>query len=75
MQLTLPVKLQPSSAQTPSLLETMERFNAACNPITETAFREQTASQVKWHRLKSREVRERFRLSPPMAVRAIGNLV
>ena len=75
MQLTLTVKLQPNPAQAASLLATMERFNAACNAIAETAFREHTASQVKLHHLMYRDVRERFGLSAQMAVRAIGKVV
>ena len=75
MQLTLMVKLQPNPAQAAALLATMERFNAACNAIAETALREHTASQVKLHHLMYRDVRERFGLSAPMAVRAIGQVV
>jgi putative transposase len=75
MHLTLTVKLQPNPAQTQSLLVTMERFNAACNAIAKTAFREHTASHVRLHRLMYREVRERFGLSAQMAVRAIGKVV
>lgn len=33
MNLTLLIKLQPNPAQAQGLLETMERFNAACNVI------------------------------------------
>jgi putative transposase len=75
MQLTLMGKLQPNPVQAQALVETMERFNAACNAIAETAFREHTASQVKLHHLVYREVRERFGLSAQMAVRAIGKVV
>ena len=38
MNLTLLVKLQPDAEQLAALLETMERFNAACNAIAEVAF-------------------------------------
>ena len=75
MQLTLTVKLQPNPDQAASLLQTMERFNAACNAIAETAFRERTASQVKLHHLLYRDIRARFGLSAQMAVRAIGKVV
>ena len=75
MQLTLTVKLQPNNAQAASLLETMEHFNAACNAIAATAFREHTASQVKLHHLMYREARATFGLSAQMAVRAIGKVV
>lgn len=43
MNLTLLVKLQPNPAQAQARLETMERFNAACNAIAATAFREHPA--------------------------------
>lgn len=36
--LTLMVKLQPTPDQVAALLETMERFNAACNAVAEVAF-------------------------------------
>jgi putative transposase len=75
MQLTLTVKLQPNPTQAQRLLATMERFNAACHAIADTAFRERTASQVKLHRLMYRDIRERFGLSAQMAVRAIGKVV
>ncbi|MER3401906.1 MAG: hypothetical protein C4337_01040, partial [Armatimonadota bacterium] len=35
MNLTLMVKLMPTEEQHTALLETMERFNAACNAIAE----------------------------------------
>jgi len=38
MNLTLMGKLQPDAEQSAVLLETMERFNAACNAITGVAF-------------------------------------
>lgn len=47
MKLTLMVKLQPTPEQAAALLETMERFNAACNAVAEVAFREQTAKMVR----------------------------
>jgi len=43
MNLTLMIKLMPTSGQRTALLQTMERFNAACNAIAEVAFRERTA--------------------------------
>jgi hypothetical protein len=75
MLLALTVKLPPNPAPDPSLLATMERFNAACHAMGETAFREHTASQGQWHHRTYRAVRERFGLSAQMAVRAIGQVV
>ncbi|MCY0897357.1 MAG: hypothetical protein OWU33_00240 [Firmicutes bacterium] len=57
------------------MLATTERVNAACHAIAETACHEPTASQAQLHHLMYRVVRERFGLSAPMAVRAIGQVV
>ncbi len=47
MRLTLTVKLPRPPDQAPSLLETLERYNAACNAIADGVCREHTARQVK----------------------------
>ena len=72
MNLTLTVKLQPSRDQAVALLETMERFNAACNAIAEVAFRERTANKIRLQKLVYYDVRERFGLPAQMTVRAIS---
>lgn len=74
MKLTLAVKLAPDAAQHAALAATMERFNAACDWIAETAFRERTADKIKLQRLVYGQVRERFVLSSQMAVRAISKV-
>ncbi|GAH48124.1 unnamed protein product, partial [marine sediment metagenome] len=45
MKLTLLVKLAPTQEQHQALLETMERFNEACNDIAEVAFENRTANK------------------------------
>jgi len=71
---TLMVKLAPSPEQYKALLETTERFNEACNYLSELAFRYHTAGQVKLHHLAYRYLREHYELSAQMAVRAIGKV-
>jgi len=69
------VKLAPTLEQHEALLKTMERFNEACNYISNLAFERYTASQVKLHRLAYRYLREHYGLSAQMAVRVVGKVV
>jgi len=68
------VKLAPSQEQYALLLQTMERFNEACNYLAELAFAHYTAGQVKLHHLAYHYLREHYSLSAQMAVRAIGKV-
>lgn len=74
MNLTLMVKLQPTADQSAALLETMERFNAACNAVAEIAFRERTANKIRLQQLVYYDLRERFGLPAQMAVRVISKV-
>ncbi|EQD25338.1 MAG: Transposase [Leptospirillum sp. Group IV 'UBA BS'] len=49
MKLTLKIKLLPTEEQTAVLLETFREANAACNRISETAWKEQTFNQFRIH--------------------------
>ncbi len=69
------VKLVPSPEQYNALMETMERFNEACNYISQLAFERYTSSQVKLHHLAYRYLREHYGLSAQMAVRVVGKVV
>lgn len=69
------VKLATSSEQHSALLKTMERFNEACNYISQLAFGNHTSSQVKLHHLAYRYLREHYGLSAQMAVRVVGKVV
>ena len=69
------IKLAPSPDQHRALLETMERFNEACNYISHLAFEHYTASQVRLHHLAYRYLREHYGLSAQMAVRCVGKVV
>ena len=47
MLYTLKIRLYPSSEQAKQLLQTMERFNVACNAISKLAFESKTFSKTK----------------------------
>jgi IS605 OrfB family transposase len=74
MKQTLFVRLEPDRAQFDALLETMRRFNEACNHIASAAYRLRTANKMKLQKHIYRETRERFGLSAQMAIRAIAKV-
>jgi len=74
MKLTLKLKLHTTPEQKEQLLAAMEAFNAACNYVSDIAFEQKTASQIKLHKLCYYEIRKRFNLSAQMAVRALGKV-
>jgi len=75
MKQTLMIKIASSPEQHQALLQTMERFNEACNYISSLAFEHHTAGQVKLHHLAYRYLREHYGLSAQMAVRCVGKVV
>ena len=75
MLLTLKVKLIPSEDQHKSLLDTMKRFNYACNYISEIAFDLKCANKIKLQKLVYYDVREKFKLSAQLTIRAISKVV
>jgi len=71
MNLTVKMKLIPDDKQTASLHKTFEAFNAACNYVSEYAFREKCFSAFKMHYALYRTVRDAFpALSSQFVVRA-----
>lgn len=74
MNQTLLVKLAPTKDQYDALLQTMERFNEACNYIAKTAFELQTANKFRLQKAIYREVRETFGLSAQLSIRAISKV-
>ena len=75
MKQTLVVKLIPTSEQHFSLLQTLERFNAACNWIASVAFQHRCPNKVALQKLVYYEARSEFGLSAQMAIRAIAKVV
>lgn len=71
MKSVLQVKLNPTEAVKSSLLRTMEAFNAACNFISEEAFRTGTFSKFPLQRLVYHEVKQRFGLSAQLTILAV----
>lgn len=75
MHLTMQLKLLPPPEHAVSLLATMERFNAACDSLAETAFQHQCANKVQLQKLAYHGIRSDFGLSAQMTVRAIAKVV
>lgn len=74
MKLTATVKLLPTPEQRQSLLETLERANAACQYISEQAWVNKTFNRVRLHHLTYYAVREQFELTAQVSVRCIGKV-
>ena len=74
MLLTTKVKLLTSQEQHDDLLKTMERFNEACNYISDVAWSNRTFGKIGLQKILYYEVRERFGLSAQMVVRAVGKV-
>lgn len=68
------VKLDTSEEQHKALLDTMHRFNEACNYIINIAFEKGTANKMKLQKIVYYDVRERFKLSSQLTIRAIAKV-
>jgi predicted transposase len=60
MKLTAKVKLQPTKEQAELLKQTLETANAACNWMSDQAWRTKTFGQFKLHKLVYAQAREQF---------------
>ena len=74
MLYTVKIRLYPLPEQSEQLLKTMERFNAACNVISKIAFDNKTFGKIKLQQLCYYDIRDKFKLSAQMVVRAIGKV-
>jgi len=75
MKLTLQLQLLPDDVQKADLLATMERFNQAATFAAHQGFDNDVFGQVSIHRLAYRAIRDQFKLSAQMAIRAIAKAV
>lgn len=75
MKTILQLKLNPSDDQKSILIETMLVFNAACDHISEIAWNEQCFSKFKLHKIVYYPIKEQFKLTAQMVIRAIGKVV
>ena len=71
---TLKIKLVANEHQCSELLQTMKRFNEACNHISKLAFDAKTFSKIKLQKLCYYDVRSEFKLPAQMVVRALGKV-
>jgi len=74
MLLTVKMKLHPTEDQHQKLLRTMERFNEACNYVSEFAWRNRVFGKIELQKNLYYDVRERFELSAQMVVRVLGKV-
>lgn len=74
MKLSMKLKLLPDNTQHEALLATMERFNEACNYVSEIAFDKGVLTQVALQSIVYYDIREKFDLSAQMAVRCVGKV-
>jgi putative transposase len=75
MKLSMKLKLITNEPQKQALLDTMQRFNSACDYISDVAFENKAFGQIKLHNLTYYEIRKQFGLASQMTVRAIGKVV
>ncbi|KPQ43902.1 MAG: transposase [Candidatus Methanoperedens nitroreducens] len=68
------IKLDTSKEQHASLLETMHQFNEACNYIANIAFERKTANKMELQKIIYYEVRDKFKLSAQLTIRAIAKV-
>jgi len=73
MKQALIIKLAPTEEQYGSLLQTMERFNEACNFVAGIAFGLKTANKIRLQKVAYQDVRG-FGLSAQMTIRAISKV-
>lgn len=71
MKLITQVKLQPTKEQAKLLLQTMRKFNEACNFISETAWQNNQFRRVELQKLTYYDVKVRFGLGAQSAIHAI----
>jgi len=74
MKQTLVVKLDTNKEQHSAILETMHRFNEACNYIAITAFELKTANKRELQKVVYYDVRDKFKLSAQHTIRAIAKV-
>jgi putative transposase len=72
---SLMIRVETSEDDKAKLLETMKRYNEACNFVAQRAFSLKLANKYKLHREVYNETRQKFGLSSQFVVRIIGKVV
>lgn len=74
MQLTLQIKLLPTCKQVEMLKDTFSVFNKACNAISQIAWERRVFKQFGLHKEVYYPIKETYRLSSQLVVRAISKV-
>lgn len=74
MKLTAQIKLNPTTEQHKTLLETLEEFNIACQRISDIAWDKKIFGQYKLHHLVYKTIRESTKLSAQAVIRSTGKV-
>jgi hypothetical protein len=74
MRLTAAIQLLPTPQQATALKRTLETANAACDCISQVAWKTRTFRQFPIHRLTYQAVRETFGLAAQLTVRCIAKV-
>lgn len=74
MKLIAQVKLQPTPEQHVALKRTLEAANAACNYVSDVAWRERTFGQFNLHKLAYTDLRSRLGIPANIAVRVFAKV-
>ena len=74
MKLTAKIKLLPTPEQRQSLLQTLERANAACDWISRVAWEKRVFHKLALQKVCYYEVRAQFALTAQIVVRALGKV-
>ena|SRR5215471_4953875 len=72
---SLMIRLETIEDDKARLLETMKRYNEACNFVAKRAYSLKLANKYKLHKEVYHETRQRFGLSSQFVVRIIGKVV
>lgn len=74
MKLVINLKLQPTIEQQKALKETLERYNAACNWLSDKAFQSKVFGQYALQKSHYYEMREKFGLTAQAAIRCLAKV-
>src|ERR1051326_631689 len=73
--LSLTLRLETTDNDSKELLETMRRYNEACNFVSDKAFSLKLTNKYKLHKIVYAKIRDKFNLSSQFAVRIISKVV
>lgn len=74
MKLTLKIKLLPTDEQANLLLKTMKEANAACNVISDAAWKDKIFNQFRLHHRCYHIIKNSFNLSSQVVIRCISKV-